>query len=98
MRVPRSQRVCRCCSFGTVEDEMHIMMECTMYEDIRSEYMQIRGINLQSASMNMMVDCELGDNGLHSLLILELVLNCGQTIWAVWRWNSELLSNIVFVS
>jgi hypothetical protein len=61
VRVPRTQRVCRCCSSGIVEDEMHIMMECTMYDDIRSDYMRIRGINLQSASMNMMVDCESGE-------------------------------------
>ena len=72
----------RCCSSGIVEDEMHIMMECTMYDDIRSDYMRIRGINMQSASMNMMVDCESGEQWIPFAAYLKrkLVLNSGQTI------------------
>ena len=61
VRVPRSQRVCRCCSSGIVEDEMHIMMECTMYDDLRSDYMWTRDITVESANMKMMVDCQSGE-------------------------------------
>ena len=35
--VPRSSRVCPCCSFQAREDEMHLL-ECPFYNDIRLHY------------------------------------------------------------
>ena len=34
-RVDRSQRKCACCGLGIVEDEMHFMLECPVYDGIR---------------------------------------------------------------
>lgn len=35
--LPRSARICRCCSLNLREDEMHVM-ECNLYQDARSRY------------------------------------------------------------
>ena len=32
---PRSERVCRCCQTGEREDELHFLLECPAYEDLR---------------------------------------------------------------
>ena len=32
---PRQQRVCRMCSSGAVEDEQHVLLECTAYAELR---------------------------------------------------------------
>ena len=37
VNVPRSKRICGCCPFNKIEDEMHVF-ECPFYNDIRLEY------------------------------------------------------------
>jgi len=36
-RVPRHERVCKCCTTGEREDELHLM-QCPAYLDIRQEF------------------------------------------------------------
>jgi hypothetical protein len=38
--VPRSQRVCKCCSMGSREDEIHLVLQCQLYDDLRSQFME----------------------------------------------------------
>jgi hypothetical protein len=38
-RLPRSQRVCQKCTWGTtVEDELHVLFECPTYHHIKLKY------------------------------------------------------------
>jgi hypothetical protein len=37
-RVPRADRHCPCCQAGVMEDELHMVLECPLYQDIRIEY------------------------------------------------------------
>ncbi len=34
----RQLRTCRCCAAGVVEDEAHILVECSLYEPLRLGY------------------------------------------------------------
>ena len=38
--VPRSQRICRLCTFNKIEDEMHVF-ECPFYNDIRIKFQNL---------------------------------------------------------
>jgi hypothetical protein len=38
--VPRSQRVCKCCSMSSREDEIHLVLQCQLYDDLRSQFME----------------------------------------------------------
>ena len=42
----RKTRKCKCCSMGIIEDETHIVFECTKYEDIRMKYSQLFSNNI----------------------------------------------------
>jgi hypothetical protein len=45
--VPRSQRVCKCCSMGSREDEIHLVLQCQLYDDLRSRFTELFGdVNL----------------------------------------------------
>jgi hypothetical protein len=35
VRQQRAARVCKCCDMGTVEDEMHVLLECPAWEQLR---------------------------------------------------------------
>ena len=37
--IPKEQRLCKLCR-TTVEDELHVLEECTSYKDIREEWMR----------------------------------------------------------
>jgi hypothetical protein len=34
----RRDRICRCCRTGVVEDEFHMIFECSLYNDVRSRF------------------------------------------------------------
>jgi hypothetical protein len=60
--VPRSQRICRCCSLGQVEDELHVAVECPAYNMLRDNFMRAveTGRDLSVTSPNIMIslmDC-----------------------------------------
>ncbi len=40
--IPRNQRLCSKCQTGVVGDEFHHLMECTIYRDLRSQYIPAR--------------------------------------------------------
>ena len=40
-RIPRAQRLCRCCNNSQVEDELHLVFECPAYTHIRERYSDI---------------------------------------------------------
>jgi hypothetical protein len=42
--IPRSERLCTCCKLGKVEDELHVMFECTLYQEARTKYFSDRGL------------------------------------------------------
>ena len=35
--IPRMDRVCRICKTGLVETELHFLLECSAYEDLRHQ-------------------------------------------------------------
>ena len=35
-RTPRSERICLLCGSGRVEDELHVLLECRLYDPLRS--------------------------------------------------------------
>lgn len=37
VKKPRAERICPCCDSGQAEDELHQVLECTAYDDIRSK-------------------------------------------------------------
>ena len=37
-RVPRGQRLCLMCGAGVIEDEMHFLLECERYAEIRQRF------------------------------------------------------------
>jgi len=51
--ISRSDRVCRCCGMKTIEDEMHFMLECTLYQGPRQNMLQKRHMNNTPSSHNM---------------------------------------------
>ena len=57
--VPRSQRLCRCCNLGVVEDELHLML-CSFYTDLRYHYdIHLRGAGqIDHAMRALMNPCE----------------------------------------
>lgn len=38
--IPVEQRICKMCDSGEVEDELHFMINCKLYSDIRNELLQ----------------------------------------------------------
>ena len=42
-RVDRSKRICKCCSLGKVEDELHFMLECPAYSEERRHLLESKG-------------------------------------------------------
>ena len=50
--VPRSQRICKCCKMGVVEDELHILY-CPLYIDLRFKF----GIHLNGGGQ---IDYSMG--------------------------------------
>jgi hypothetical protein len=64
--VPRSQRICRCCNLGVVEDELHLMY-CPLYTDVRFQYkIHLRGIGQIDHSMHALMNANDYD-GWHAL-------------------------------
>lgn len=61
-RIPREQRVCKCCSMRSVEDEAHLIFECPHYDMIR----------LGFAADIFMLDAEVGVAGAGSYLLSEM--------------------------
>jgi hypothetical protein len=58
-KVPRGDRVCRCCSMGVVEDEVHMVFECPRYQIIRMGFINLfRDDLLKGVAENVIV---LGD-------------------------------------
>jgi len=60
------QRVCRCCSTGSVEDEYHFMLDCPMYEDARrimwARFAQTTGTSKDELiSKDQMLNALIGD-------------------------------------
>jgi hypothetical protein len=39
--IERTKRICKCCSMGIVEDEVHFTFECLFYTDIRHQYHEL---------------------------------------------------------
>ncbi len=35
-----SQRVCKCCSMSSREDEIYLVLQCQLYDDLRSQFME----------------------------------------------------------
>ena len=52
LKTVRSKRTCRCCSMGKVEDELHFMLECPLYQHIRAELMQSMGMHASDITVN----------------------------------------------
>ena len=77
--VPRSQRVCKCCSTGSREDEIHLVLQCSLYDDLRSQFTELfAGI---SVSHDGAIPRQADD-------IMKMVMNvpCGcPDVTAFWR-------------
>lgn len=54
-RLARAQRLCQVCAMGMVEDELHFMLECPRYDDLRQKLFEARGLacDLQPTGENM---------------------------------------------
>ena len=37
-KIPSDQRVCKLCTLNIVEDEIHFLIQCPVYQDIRDKY------------------------------------------------------------
>ena len=52
MKEQVNERVCRCCASGEVEDELHFMLQCSVYHDLRtvmwSKFEEATGCNRAS--------------------------------------------------
>ena len=59
-RVPRSQRVCRCCDLGVLEDELHFLLECPLYACHRADLIQRMGAcgGLDDIGFKGLVNCD----------------------------------------
>lgn len=65
----RSKRICTCCQLGQIEDEQHVMMECTAYADIR---LQMLGTNTDMKKVSN------GDgSGAHWRAVAKFLKACG---------------------
>jgi hypothetical protein len=61
-RLDRRQRLCKCCNMDIVEDEYHVVFECTAYDSIRTKYHELfMFINIDKDT-HMTVDMEGSDN------------------------------------
>jgi hypothetical protein len=61
-----NQRLCRCCNSGSVEDEAHFMLHCSVYDDLReqmwSKVYEITGRSKASfADEDSMLNALIGD-------------------------------------
>ena len=42
-RIPKEQRLCKICG-NAIENEEHVLLQCTIYNDIRKEWKRVIGI------------------------------------------------------
>ena len=50
-RLPPEERLCKCCTLGKVEDEVHMFSECTLYNEDRHWFRLVLSNNLSSLAM-----------------------------------------------
>jgi hypothetical protein len=73
--IARSDRVCRCCVQGSMEDELHFMLECPLYNEPRQSMMQKRHLNLTPCSYDMR-DIMNGSSSEEWMAISEYINTC----------------------
>jgi hypothetical protein len=60
----RSSRVCTCCEMNIVEDEMHVVFECSLYERERAELFEVTGVKHGEVDCRDMKGTMNGDGSL----------------------------------
>ena len=83
MRPPREQRVCRLCSTGAVEDELHILTTCPAMSGLRASCPDLQREHRNLASV--FAGCELRSLGWFACQALRehsrLLEAMGQPLW-----------------
>jgi len=74
-RIPRSMRLCKACYVkdvcACVEDDKHFLLECPVYESIRSKYENVFGEDATMTSILKFPDQILFGRVLHEMLLLR---------------------------
>ena len=83
-RIPLEERICKLCNMNKVEDEMHFLIECTLYERER----QVLFENLKICENIDMESIDGNDDKLILLMKYERKLaNFLNVIWNKRRYN-----------
>mgnify|MGYP001809915718 CR=1 FL=1 len=63
--LPRSARVCKLCSMEVVEDELHVVLECTAYASVRAQHGLTLGLG--SVGLQALMTCSAQRDVAHML-------------------------------
>ncbi len=75
----RSSRVCSCCDMNIVEDEMHVVLECSLYEREREEFFSSIGMRQEEVGRGGMKGVMNGDGSLqHWQAVARFLLACSR--------------------
>ena len=73
--ISRSDRVCRCFGMKIIEDEMHFMLECPLYQGPRQNMLQKRHMN-NTPSSHIMQELMNGSSFEEWIAIAEYISTC----------------------
>jgi hypothetical protein len=71
--------VCTCCEMNIVEDEMHVVFECSLYERERAELFEVTGVKHGEVDCRDMKGTMNGDGSLrHWQAVAHFLLACSR--------------------
>jgi len=100
--IPVIYRICRCCTLNKIEDEIHFLLECPFYENLRIKLLNI----CEQHIGNFMFETDVGGHVINSINTFsnimgtdkkEVIIALSQFVWFAYSKRFKHLRTILTV-